>query len=264
MVFVLDTKKIEAEKKENNSDARLAIESFLKLTVSRVLNIPAYGRLSDFNIFADGLRFTSHIKKTIESKEEYYIKPDVQKVDDLKKEYFKLVNQTHIKVMETLKIPNIFKNVKLETAILSEIYFSVAKFAVKNEDFTIALNLIENAIRLDTLYKYYGGLSEKEIMDNAPTPNQKKRLELEPKATELSRLILSLDEYEILYPIDIAKIIKELLKLKIQAETIRDKWKLDIPREVSERSSVKREDIAKLEAEILSASIIKELRKDFL
>ena len=34
MVFVLDTKKIEAEKKENNSDARLAIAvSYTHLTL---------------------------------------------------------------------------------------------------------------------------------------------------------------------------------------------------------------------------------------
>lgn len=254
MVFVLDTKKIEAEKKENNSDARLAIESFLKLTVLRVLNIPAYGRLSDFNIFADGLRFTSHIKNTIESKEEYYIKPDVQKVDDLKKEYFKLVNQTHIKVMETLKIPNIFKNVKLETAILSEIYFSVAKFAVKNEDFTIALNLIENAIRLDTLYKYYGGLSEKEIMENAPTPNQKFMDINQKKSLELAEQIWEIDVSEILYPLEVADIIKKILKLDRTKKRIKE-W-ISISEKYQTPSFTKRDAATELQAKKLKILIL--------
>ena len=77
-------------------------------------------------------------------------------------------------------------------------------------------------------------------------------------------MIAEYDENNILYPIDIANIIKEFLGLSIKAETIKSTWNIYISAEVQKNNNVKREDIAKEEAELFSQKIIDVLRKDFL
>ena len=204
-------------------------------------------------------KLNTNVKNQIEK----FIKPKNEEFSEIRKEYFKLLMNIYQSLMQSIEIPKIFDK-NLEYLLLARVYVSVAEFAMKSNDFSISLQLLQKGIELNTSYQFYGGQTLEQIIESAPPQNKRKKLELESKAFELSLLIAEYDENNILYPIDIANIIKEFLGLSIKAETIKSTWNIYISAEVQKNNNVKREDIAKEEAELFSQKIIDVLRKDFL
>lgn len=183
---------------------------------------------------------------------------------ELDEYYENLLIEIHEKILEKFKLSQEWNNKNFEIYIKSVIYLFLANHAFDNKKFLNTLYLTEKSVVLESIYRIYKGQTYQEITKNTPKPNQIKKMELEPKAKALTKIILNWDEDKILYPLDIAKIIKEVLNISSSPETIRDKWNLNIPPEVSKKNNVKRENKAKLEAEVFSASIVKELRTKFL
>ncbi len=286
MAFIVNTKKIEKEKIQTNSNSDLALQKFIKEYLFSLSNSQLFSCLSNF-ILRDGMDDSYCLQKTdehlslmkkqtnfsslineklntnVKNQIEKFIKPKNEEFSEIRKEYFKLVMNIYQSLMQSIEIPKIFDK-NLEYLLLARVYVSVAEFAMKSNDFSISLQLLQKGIELNTSYQFYGGQTLEQIIESAPPQNKRKKLELESKAFELSLLIAEYDENNILYPIDIANIIKEFLGLSIKAETIKSTWNIYISAEVQKNNNVKREDIAKEEAELFSQKIIDVLRKDFL
>ena len=286
MAFIVNTKKIEKEKIQTNSNSDLALQKFIKEYLFSLSNSQLFSCLSNF-ILRDGMDDSYCLQKTdehlslmkkqtnfsslineklntnVKNQIEKFIKPKNEEFSEIRKEYFKLVMNIYQSLMQSIEIPKIFDK-NLEYLLLARVYVSVAEFAMKSNDFSISLQLLQKGIELNTSYQFYGGETLEQIIESAPPQNKRKKLELESKAFELSLLIAEYDENNILYPIDIANIIKEFLGLSIKAETIKSTWNIYISAEVQKNNNVKREDIAKEEAELFSQKIIDVLRKDFL
>ena len=286
MAFIVNTKKIEKEKIQTNSNSDLALQKFIKEYLFSLSNSQLFSCLSNF-ILRDGMDDSYCLQKTdehlslmkkqtnfsslingklntnVKNQIEKFIKPKNEEFSEIRKEYFKLVMNIYQSLMQSIEIPKIFDK-NLEYLLLARVYESVAEFAMKSNDFSISLQLLQKGIELNTSYQFYGGQTLEQIIESAPPQNKRKKLELESKAFELSLLIAEYDENNILYPIDIANIIKEFLGLSIKAETIKSTWNIYISAEVQKNNNVKREDIAKEEAELFSQKIIDVLRKDFL
>ena len=286
MAFIVNTKKIEKEKIQTNSNSDLALQKFIKEYLFSLSNSQLFSCLSNF-ILRDGMDDSYCFQKTdehlslmkkqmnfsslineklntnVKNQIEKFIKPKNEEFSEIRKEYFKLVMNIYQSLMQSIEIPKIFDK-NLEYLLLARVYVSVAEFAMKSNDFSISLQLLQKGIELNTSYQFYGGQTLEQIIESAPPQNKRKKLELESKAFELSLLIAEYDENNILYPIDIANIIKEFLGLSIKAETIKSTWNIYISAEVQKNNNVKREDIAKEEAELFSQKIIDVLRKDFL
>lgn len=251
---------------EINTKAELSLNHFIDclLLENSIVYEHRYHKIDiDVNTYNE---IFLHVKLTMNEVIQNYgqIIRQSKNLDELNVAYSQLVEETILRSIKKDIIPTFLIKEKIEIQLKAHLYYFMSRGASINGHFLSALHLIKCGSIQETFFKAFHGMTYDEILEKSLNPNQRKRNKFEPKATELSKIILNLDEDNILYPIDIAKIIKELLNLDIKAETIRDTWKLEIPKAVSDKNSVKREDIAKIEAEMFSASIIKELREKYL
>ena len=228
MAFIVNTKKIEKEKIQTNSNSDLALQKFIKEYLFSLSNSQLFSCLSNF-ILRDGMDDSYCLQKTdehlslmkkqtnfsslineklntnVKNQIEKFIKPKNEEFSEIRKEYFKLVMNIYQSLMQSIEIPKIFDK-NLEYLLLARVYVSVAEFAMKSNDFSISLQLLQKGIELNTSYQFYGGQTLEQIIESAPPQNKRKKLELESKAFELSLLIAEYDENNILYPIDLSLI----------------------------------------------------------